>query len=101
VKDLVDKYYQHFESNAHRMKEDQILTTFEEILWIKKNKYNKLHPIIRDFIFLPTSSDNQNETEAIFNNLIKLDSEEDPTAFVNTMDQDPIELNTTEEEKKE
>ena len=30
-----------------------------------------------------------------------MDSEEDPTAFVNTMDQDPIELNTTEEEKEE
>jgi hypothetical protein len=101
VKDLACKYFIHFAKDEHEMGKEKILKAFKEILWIKKNKYNKLHPIIRDFIFLPTSSDNQNETEAIFNNLIKLDSEEDPTAFVNTMDQDPIELNTTEEEKKE
>ena len=109
VKDLMCKY---FKRGEHKMNQEENLEAFEKILTIKKNKYNKLHPQIKDFIFIPTTPDNQNETKAFFNNS---DADQNKTENINDIIElishkkrgrgrtifKPIELNTKEEEGEE
>ena len=109
VKDLMCKY---FKRGEHKMSQEENLEAFEEILAIKKNKYNKLHPQVKYFIFIPTTPDNQNETEAIFNNSdadqSKTENINDPIELFSHTKRGrwrtifkPIELNTKEEEGEE
>ena len=64
MKDLACEYFIHFADDEHKMGKEEILKTFTEILWIKKDKYNKLHPKIIDFIFVPTAFKNSDDLKA-------------------------------------
>ena len=51
VKRLTKQYYNHMRNNNHKMNQNIIEVSFEEILWIKKSKYNKIHPRLLKEIF--------------------------------------------------
>ena len=66
VKRLTKKYYNHMRNNDHKTKQNIIQVSFEKILWMKKSKYNKIHPRLIKEIFDINTDNNRNETETIY-----------------------------------
>ena len=97
-KRTISKYYEHAIHNTHKVANKKIIQhTFEEILWIKKDKYYELHPEIRDFIFVPIESNLKKDLEK--NECVKVDH------FLSDMEVDhffsDMELHITSEEDSE